>query len=51
MKKIIKRVLAVFCLMLVVGTTVVPKPCEEHHKSDYCWLENMDPNGSPNGKK
>lgn len=51
MKKNIKRVLAVFCLMLVVGTTLIPKPCEEHHKLDYCWLEKVDTKGTSNGDK
>lgn len=37
--------------MLVLGTTVIPKPCEEHQKYDYCWLEQKGTKGLENGKK
>lgn len=46
-----KKIIVVFCLMMVVGTTVVPKPCEEHHTLDYCWLEEKEVKGSDNGVK
>lgn len=46
-----KKIVAVICLMFVVGTTVVPKPCEKHHQLDYCWLEKVETKGFGNGDK
>ncbi len=46
-----KKIVVAICLMFVVGTTVVPKPCEEHHKMDYCWLEKMETKGTGDGIK
>lgn len=46
-----KKIVAVICLMMVLGTTVVPKPCEEHNQLDYCWLKNCDTRGNSNGVK
>lgn len=46
-----KKIILGFCLMLVLGTTIVPKLCEEHHQLDYCWLEKVDTKGTSDGNK
>ncbi len=40
-----KKLLVVCLATVLMGSSVVLKPCEVHHKIDLCWME-LNPNGT-----